>query len=236
MYIHRTDTAPRRNAPGQKYFTFRLAHAERTGKTVRRVTLLNLGSNFPVPEQDWPTLLALVKDVRAHQPPLLPPDPQLLDFARRIAKRLDDIGYDPDAAPDRDLATVHLDSVENSDSRSVGGERLALHAFQQLGLPDALRACGLSDRDTRIALSLLVARMLKPSSERAAHLWLSGASAAWELLGLDGQPPSLQKLYRVGDLLWKHREPLEAALFTREREVLGLPRTIVFYDLCCFPD
>ena len=231
MYIHRTETAPRRNAPNQKYSTVRLSHAERTGETVRKVTLLNLGSNFPVPEQDWPTLLALVKDVRARQPPLLPPDPQLLDFAQRIAKRLDAIGFDPEAGPDRDLATVHLGSVENSGSRSVGGERLALHAFQQLGLPDALRACGVSDRDARIALSLLAARMLKPSSERAAHLWLSGASAAWELLGLDGRPPSLQKLYRVGDLVWKHREQLEAALFAREREVLGLPRTIVFYDL-----
>ena len=115
--------------------------------------------------------------------PSCPPDPQLLDFARRIAARLGDIGFDPDAAPDRDLATVHLDSVENSDSRSVGGERLTLHTFQQLGLPDALRACGISDRDARIALSLLVARMLKPGSECAAHPWLSDASAVWELLG-----------------------------------------------------
>ena len=232
MYIRRVDTAPRRNAPGQKYHTFRLAYSVRPeGGTPRQVPLLNLGSKFPVPERDWPALVALVEDLRADQAPLVPPDPQLLTFARRIAAHLEAIGFDPDAAPDHDLATVHLDSVRNSRSRSVGGERLALHAFQQLGLPDALRACGVSDRDARIALSLLVARMLKPGSERAAHRWLSDASAAWEVLGLDGRPPSLQKLYRVGDQLWKHREQLEGALFAREREMLGLPPTIVFYDL-----
>ena len=33
------------------------------------------------------------------------------------------------------------------------------------------------------------------------RFWLSSVSAAWELLGLDGRPPLLQELYRVGDLL-----------------------------------
>lgn len=231
MYIRRVETGRRRKAPGQKYHTFRLAHSVRTGQHVRQVPLLTLGSKFPVPERDWPALLALVDDLRAHQPPLLPPDPALLPWARRIVAHLKAIDFDPDAAPDHDLATVHLDSVRNSGARSVGGERLALHACERLGLPDALRGCGLSDRDARIALSLLVARMLQPGSEHATHRWLSGTSAAWELLDLDGRPPSLQKLYRVGDQLWKHREPLEGALFARERELLGLPRTIVFYDL-----
>lgn len=232
MYIRRADTAPRRNHPGQKYHTYRLAHVDRSGTGIRQVSLLNLGAHFPVPEADWPALLALVEDLRADQPHLLPPDPELLSYAKVIARRLDAIGFDPDAAPDRDLATVHLDSLEHSRSRSVGGERLALHAFERLGLPDALRACGLGDRDARIALSLLVARMLQPGSEHAAHHWLSHSSAAWELLELDGPPPpSLQKLYRIGDRLWEHREALEKALFEREREVLGLPRTIVFYDL-----
>ena len=231
MFICKVPTAPRRKAPGQQYYSFRLAHTVRTGKRVRQVHLLNLGAKFPVPEDDWPALLALVDDLRADQPPLLPPDPQLVPWAERIVAHLKDIGFDPDAAPDRDLATVHLDSIRNSHARSAGGERLALHAFERLGLADALRGCGLSDRDARIALSLLVARMLKPGSERATHLWLCDTSAAWELLGLDGRPPSLQKLYRVGDQLWKQREALEGALFTRERELLGLPRTIVFYDL-----
>ncbi len=73
---------------------------------------------------------------------------------------------------------VHLDSLEHSRVRSVGCERLALHALDQLGLQDALRAQGVSARDAAVAAALVVARMVHPSSEHAAHAWLAGSSAA----------------------------------------------------------
>ncbi len=63
---------------------------------------------------------------------------------------------------------VHLDSLEHSRVRSVGCERLALHALDQLGLQDALRAQGVSARDAAVAAALVVARMVHPSSEHAA--------------------------------------------------------------------
>ena len=46
-----------------------------------------------------------------------------------------------------------------------------------------------------------------------------------------GKALSLQKLYRTGDVLWRLRRALQAGLFRRERELLELPDTIVFYDL-----
>ncbi len=74
--------------------------------------------------------------------------------------------------------------------------------------------------------------MLHPAPEREAHAWLSSTSAPLELLGLEaGLPLSLHKLYRIGDLLWRQREALETALFQRERSLLDLPDTVVFYDL-----
>ena len=116
--------------------------------------------------------------------------------------------------------------------RSVGCERLALHALDQLGLQDALRAQGVSARDAAVAAALVVARMVHPSSEHAAHAWLAGSSATLELLGLErAKPLSLSKLYRTSDLLWKHREALETALAQRERSLFDTPEAIVFYDL-----
>ena len=73
--------------------------------TSATVSLLNLGARFPVPEHAWLALLALVEDLRADQPPLLPPEPQLIPWALRIVAHLEDI--DPDAAPGRDLAVVY---------------------------------------------------------------------------------------------------------------------------------
>ena len=57
-------------------------------------------------------------------------------------------------------------------------------------------------------------------------------SAILEILGLhDQRPPSLDKLYRLNDLLWKHRVALQRALFERERDLFAVSATVVFYDL-----
>lgn len=229
VFIRRVQTRPRAGS-AQPYASFRLVRSIRSGNSVRQLTLLNLGAHFSVPQPQWPALCELVAAIRSGRAPLIEPDPDLLQAAQQIADRLS-LSALPDTASD-DLAHVHLDSLDHRFVRSVGPERLALHALRELRFADALRDLGVSSRDARIAAALVLARMLHPSSEREAHAWLSHHSAALELLGLDsGAPLSLAKLYRIGDLLWHHREALETALFRRERSLLELAPTIAFYDL-----
>ena len=229
MFIRRVQTRPRAGS-AQPYASFRLVRSIRSGKSVRQLTLLNLGAHFSVPQPQWPALCELVAAIRSGRAPLIEPDPDLLQAAQQIADRLS-LSALPDTAAD-DLAHVHLDSLDHRFVRSVGPERLALHALRELRFADALRDLGVSSRDARIAAALVLARMLHPSSEREAHAWLSHHSAALELLGLDsGAALSLAKLYRIGDLLFHHREALETALFRRERSLLELAPTIAFYDL-----
>ncbi len=230
MFIRRVNTRPRAASGSPPYSSFRLVRSIRSGRSVRQVTLLNLGADFSVPQPQWPALCDLILSFRSAQPPLLPPDPSLLRIAQQLSERLSLSGL-PDSSSS-DLALVHLNSIDHRFVRSVGGERLALHALQSLRFADTLGTLGASRRDASIATALVIARMLHPSSEREAHAWLTQQSATLELLGLEpGQPLSLSKLYRTGDLLWRHREALETALFHRERTLLDLPKTIVFYDL-----
>ena len=229
MFIRRVQTRPR---PGSSdpYVSFRLVQSVRAGQSVRQLTLLNLGAHFSVPSRHWPALCELIRSVRSGDRFLCEPDPDLLRCAQQIADRLR-LAALPDA-DGADLAQVHLDSLDHSQVRSVGPERLALHALRELRFAEALQALGVSERDARIASALVLARMLHPSSEREAHAWLTRHSATLELLGLEASTPlSLSKLYRIGDLLWRHREALESALFRRERSLFELPSTIVFYDL-----
>jgi hypothetical protein len=41
----------------------------------------------------------------------------------------------------------------------------------------------------------------------------------------------LMRLYRVSDLLVRHRDKIEAALFTRLRDLFGLTMTVTLFDL-----
>ena len=130
---------------------------------------------------------------------------------------------------DGDTAHIKLDSVEMDNARSVGSERLALEA---LDFPGVLKDVGFSDRDARIAMALVVVRMIHPSSEREALRWLETNSATLELLRLDtGQAIKLDKRYCLSDLMVKHHRAIEDALFDRRRKLFGTGGAVIFYDL-----
>ena len=123
--------------------------------------------------------------------------------------------------------------MEHQNPVSVGAERVCLQALEDLGFPRILLACGLGLRDVRIAMALVAARMIHPSTEREASRWLQRDSALPELLGLeaDRRALSCESLYRVCSLLRKHCKPLQQGLHQQESALFGLPDDIVLYDL-----
>ena len=124
------------------------------------------------------------------------------DVVRRLHAR--DLGASR-PGDESDVATVRLDSLSHEQVRSVGCERLALAALDDLRFIETLERLGESERDARIAAALVVARMIHPSSEREAFRWLSANSATLELLDVDsGKSLTLSKLY-------PHRRPLVAS-------------------------
>ena len=54
MFIRRTQT--RNRLSGEPYTTYRLVHTARVGDGVKQSTLLNLGSHFDLPQDEWPAL------------------------------------------------------------------------------------------------------------------------------------------------------------------------------------
>ena len=165
---------------------------------------------------------------------LFEPAPELAATAESIVQRLRsrELEKPTDESLDGDTAHIKLDSVEMDNGRSGGSERLALGALNALGLPGVLKDIGFSDRDARIAVALVVARMIHPSSEREALRWLETNSATLELLRLDiGQAIKLDKLYRLSDLLVNHHRAIEDALFARQRKLFGTGGAVIFYDL-----
>jgi len=77
----------------------------------------------------------------------------------------------------------------------------------------------------------IVARMAHPASELATHAWLQTGSALGELIDTDFTGMSLMRLYRASDLLMRHREAIEAQLFSTVQTLFTLDATVTLYDL-----
>ena len=242
MFIRRTQT--RHRADGQPYSTHRLVEASRVGSAVRQTTLLNLGSHFDLPKQEWPALARRIDELMRGQRPLL--DPTLSDAGQALAQRYAAqlVALRPSAASITAAAAtksdsgeaaryqeVDLDSLDLVRQRSVGVEHAALSVMRQCSFEDKLAELGLNRPQIAAAVGNVIARMAHPGSELATHAWLQQRSALGELIGFDFEAMDLNRLYRASDALYRHREALQDHLFAQAQSIFGFGETITLYDL-----
>ena len=242
MFIRRTQTRSR--TVGEPYTTHRLVQTSRVGASVKQTTLLNLGSHFDLPEQEWLALAQRIDELLHGQAAMV--DSLLSEtgqaMAQRYAAQL--IALRPSAAtltvaqaaatgpsePGR-FQEVDLDSLDLVRPRSVGVEHAALSVMRQCGLEGKLTELGLNRPQIAAAVGNIVGRMAHPGSELATHAWLQQRSALGELIDFDFEAMDLNRLYRASDALYKHREALQDHLFGQAQAVFGFGQTITLYDL-----
>ncbi len=224
------------NKKGQRQYAYQLVRGIRTSENkIRHQLLMSLGTKFSLPKEQWPILVERIEDMLSGQNSMFDYDAEIDRQAQYIADRLRQRGWPEPAQADteqRQPQTVDLSSIKHETPRTAGGERICLHALEQLEFINCLGALKVSEKDAALCAALVIGRMLHPSSERETLRWMLEDSAILEILGLhDQRPPSLDKLYRLNDVLWKHRVALQRALFERERGLFSIPATVVFYDL-----
>ena len=249
MFIRKTAT--RNKSANESYFTFRLVTSERTGKQVRQITLLNLGRQFDLPQDDWPRLCARIEALLAGQAGMLRESEVIETLAQRYAARLIVAAPGPaapepappavpsapsgspakSAASDPVFAEVDVTSLQLIQPRSAGVEAAGLAAMDWLGIDPILTDLGFNGIQRAAVAGSLIGRMAAPGSELATWRWLGERSALGELLGVNFDTMPLMQLYRTSDLLIRHRDKIEEALFGRIRDLFGLPVTVTLYDL-----
>ncbi len=129
------------------------------------------------------------------------------------------------------FAEVDVTSLELVRSRSIGVEHVGLAMLQWLGLPEILSSAGFNGIEQAAALGSIIGRMAEPGSELATWQWLTERSALGELLDADYEAMSLMRLYRTSDLLVRHRQTIETALFSSINHLFSLPTTVTLYAL-----
>ena len=245
MFIRCTRTRSR--SSGEPYVTYRLVQTARVGGVVKQTTLLNLGSHFDLPQDQWSALALRIDELLRGQAPLL--DTALsedgLALAQRYAAQL--IALQPSAAilslpgsaeradgvtsdPGR-FQEVDLDSIELVRPRSVGVEHAALSVMRECGFEDKLSALGLNRPQIAAAVGNVIGRMAHPGSELATHDWLRQRSGLGELIDFDFEAMDLNRLYRASDALHSHRQALQDHLFAQAQSIFGFAQTVTLYDL-----
>ncbi len=251
MFIRQTRT--NNKITGEGYFTYRLVRGERMGGKVRQITVLNLGRHFPIKQDDWPLLCRRIEQLLQPQDTLLDLTcPEAIEGAAQryvgqlIERALPGAQGDAALAPrgtDRsvdavtpapcapDYQEVDIDSLQQTQPRSVGVEHLALHALSQVGFIQKLTDLGINGVMRAAILGNVIGRLAEPGSERSTWNWLQTQSALGELIDVDFAGLSPMRLYRASDLLMRHRAAIEAHLFSSIETLFSLEETVTLYDL-----
>ena len=233
MYIRRTKTGS--SLSGGAHYTFRLVASRRIGNKVQQKTLLNLGANFLLPKELWPQLCSRINDIITGQLTLDNHQPEEVEqAAQHYAARLIANRSEPKEVLKKettDYQEVDVASLELVRPRSIGVEHAGLEAIKLLNLPKILEEAGFNKVQRDVAVASIIARMAEPGSESSTWQWLNEQSGTGELLGVDFESMSAMRLYRVSDLLVRHRQNIEDALFSNISDLFSLTTTVTLYDL-----
>ena len=125
---------------------------------------------------------------------------------------------------------VLVDQIETENIVELGPELVALKAWDELALSKALAEAGMNPSQIATAQLMVSNRLITPLSEWALIDW-SARTALPELLGTSITKTAKNRLYNISDLLFKHRQGIEKHLRTQEKNLFGLKRSIVLYDV-----
>jgi transposase len=232
MYIRRTTIKSRKD--GSQYYTYRLVESERTEKGVRQRTIINLGTGFSLPREQWPELASRIQQIISGQELLFDLPQEMEEMAQNYAAQIiqtqtQNQNQHEDDQPN--YREVDIDSLEMLRPRSVGCEHVALEAFNFLKLGEHLKTLGFNGPQLAAATGTIIGRMCHPASELATHYWLHDVSGLGELIDYDFNKINLYKMYSISDQLLKNKEAIEKYLYFQEKQLFGFQETITLYDL-----
>ncbi len=229
MYIRKTQIQKKKS--GGHYFTYRIVESRRVGKKVNQRTLLNLGTDFSLSEEQWPLLIKKIQEVLYGQQFLFAIDCEVDKWARHYAARIIARQQDEESGNGIDYREVNIDSLVMNRPRSIGCEHVTLEALRLLELDTKFSELGFTGPQTALAIGSIIARACHPASERETHRWLQDQSGLGELLDHNFEEVSQYKMYQISDLLLKKKSAIEEHLYCKERNLFSLQETITLYDL-----
>jgi transposase len=146
-------------------------------------------------------------------------------------KRIDRVLDMQKCAASCDWQRVDMNSIENREVRELGAEWLCLQTVRQLEIDRYLESRAWEDADRDLALAHIVCRTVYPASELKTLRYMQESSAICELLGLNVNDITKDRLYTVSHRLYAEKDGLENHLSRKTSELFDLEDKIILYDL-----
>ena len=240
MYIRKVTHVNKKNH--QEYHTYKLVESLHTERGPRQRTLLNLGADFAFPEEKWKDLANRIEGIITGQDPLFAYPEEIETLARSYARKViryqgesvlkkGDALVAPPGVEKPDYHRVDINTLENEYPRPVGAEYVIHETIKELELDKKLTSLGFNKPALDTTMGVIAARLIAPSSERAAHTWLQTMTGIEDLLETDFSTLSQDRVYKVSDMLLRHKREIEEHLRMKECNLFNLEETIILYDL-----
>lgn len=238
MYIRRIEKK-NKNSP-KTYVYYRLVHGYKVGKKVRQQTLLNMGKLEDCPLDRHKALADRIEMLLTGSGSIFNDMDECIEvFAQRYTREIQSKGLFPSqkrktaigTAPEKAFEEVNLDSIEEQESKTIGGEWLCKQAFDRLSIAPLFAKIGMNETQISMAQMLLTAKLIHPSSELETERWLQENSGAMELYGEEAFSTTRYRLYQAATMLYDHKETIEKELYTLCADLFSQRNKIVIYDL-----
>ena len=223
----------------KSYTYYRLTHSYRVGNKTKQVVVLNLGKLEGVTELNRKRLAIRIEEILSNTSGMFP-EAQFSEieelaqgFARKISR--DKIFPTSKGKPisediKEEFQNINVESFEQIESRTIGGEWLLKQTFEALDLNEILQTIGLNEKQAIDAQLLLMGKLLHPSSELEAQRWLNESSGAVELYN-GNSDLTRYRLYQAATKMYQQKSQLDHLLYDKIGELFPNKNKIVIYDL-----
>lgn len=229
---------------GKKNYTYyRLVHSYKIGDKNRQQTIINLGSLNGLDKKHHKLLADTIDSLLSGINTIQFDTPSIVDeLAETFSKKIISKGVFPEKKKNRSISTelpateyqeVNISSIEELESKSIGGEWLVKQAFDTLNFAQILANTNMSDRELVIAQKLLTAKLIHPSSELETERWLEENSGVNDIYdnNSDNHKATRYRLYNAASHMYKHKEEIESALYSSTQNIFSQRSKVVIYDL-----
>lgn len=239
MYIRQVKK--QRSKDSKTFYQYTLAQTLRIEGKVKQNAILYLGSDALLAHKDnRAVVLEILKAMIFKQEALFPaaaPKP-LLDLAISYFEKYC-IKYGQDSigaasippAPDKaEFHHIDIEGLEVEDVHTFGGEHLCKQVLDKLQLKTCLNTLGLNNKQTELALISIAARALFAASEHKTAQMLEMNSALRSCFNYDASITH-RELYATSDLLYSHKDKIDAFLYQRVSQLFHLQDRLVIFDI-----